>query len=161
MDDQNKKQDNQTGLPAQASEMEKTAEEKLSECQKQAEEYLNNWKRERADFINYKKDENQRVLDFAKMYTEPLILDILSIYDDLDSMRTNLKDPSLAITIKNFEQILLNYDVQKIKVDDENFDPVFHEAVKTEEGGEKMVEIRSGWIMHGKVIRPARVRMVK
>ena len=34
-------------------------------------------------------------------------------------------------------------------------------SVETEQGGEKMVEVRAGYTMHGKVVRPARVKLIK
>ena len=138
-----------------------TEPSELEVCQNQAEEYLNNWKRERADFINYKKDENKRMQEFMSFCNEALVVDILGILDDLYSANANSEDSSIAIIIRNFEQILINYGVEKIKVNGEAFNPLYHEAVKTEEGGENMSELRAGWIMNGKVIRPARVKISK
>ncbi|HXK40633.1 MAG TPA: nucleotide exchange factor GrpE, partial [Candidatus Paceibacterota bacterium] len=40
------------------------------------------------------------------------------------------------------------------------FDPLLHEAVEGAEG-DKLEEVRAGYTMHGQVIRPARVKIVK
>jgi molecular chaperone GrpE len=167
MDDQNKKQDNRAG----DEKTEKTVEEKLVECHKQAEEYLNNWKRERADFINYKNDEAKRAEEFVKFVNKDLILDMLDFYDDFlmaygklaplkISEELNKWADGLLRIGEKFRDILKKYDVVKIKTDIP-FNPELHEAISTEEGGEKVEEARAGYTMYGKVIRSARVKIVK
>jgi molecular chaperone GrpE len=130
----------------------------LEECKIKCEDYLNNWKRERADFANYKKDEARRVEEFIKFANESLILEIIDSMDDLYVIAKNTD--GIEQVIKNFEKILARYGVGKIKVEGE-FDPSLFEAVETEEGGSNLREIRVGWTMYGKVIRPARVKIVK
>ncbi len=133
----------------------------LEACKKQAEEYLNNWKRERADFINYKKDEVKRIGEFIKFGNESLMLELLDIMDDFYLAAKQLRDNGLDQVVKKFENLLGKYEVEKIKIDGEKFDPLKHEAVESEEGGEKLEEVRAGYTMHGRVIRPARVKIIK
>ena len=68
-----------------------------------------------------------------------------------------------------FESFLKAQGVEKIKTLGEKFDPMFHEAIAREEdlsrqssesdGGKNEIveEIQSGYVMHGRVIRPAKV----
>lgn len=133
-----------------------------------AEEYLNNWKRERADFINYKKDEGKRVEEFVKFANEDLILEVTEIVDDLDLAVKELKNAGLEQIIQKFTELFKKYGVERIEIGDPStssgqvkFDPALHEAVETEPGGEKIVEVRAGYTMHGKVIRPARIKIIK
>ena len=42
-----------------------------------------------------------------------------------------------------------------------SFDPNFHEAVGAEEGGTALEEIRRGWMIGDRVLRPSAVRIVK
>lgn len=151
----------------------------LEECRTKCEDYLNNWKRERADFANYKKDEAKRVEEFVKFANESLILEIIDSVDDLYVIAKNTNGVEQAI--KNFEKILAKYGVEKVRVEGE-FNPLLYEAVatpsdlpsevlteeealregrETEESGINLQEIRTGWTMYGKVIRPARVRIIK
>jgi len=134
----------------------------LEICKKQAEEYLNNWKRERADFINYKKDEIKRLEEIVKFGNEALILEIIEILDDLElaAKHRNDKAEGLEPILKKFQDFLKKYEVERIKTDN-NFDPSLHEAVSTEEGGAKLEEIRAGYTMYGRVIRPARIKIIK
>lgn len=131
----------------------------LVECQQKAEEYLNGWKRAQADFVNYKKDEGRRVEEIVKFSNEGLIMSVIEALDDLELAATEIKNDGLGQVVKKFQNVLKHYDVERIAVG--VFDPVHHEAVSTEDGGSKVEEVRAGYTMHGKVIRPARVKIVK
>lgn len=152
--------------------------EELEKCQQEKDEYLNNWKRERADFINYKKDEAKRVEEIVKFANESVILDLIEMLDNLEVVRKNFPDnirdkteewlDELDKGIKKFEEFLNRYGVEKIKIVDSStsseqvkFDPLLHEAVEVEEEGDKVIEVRAGYTMHDRVIRPARVKIVK
>jgi molecular chaperone GrpE len=166
---QNKKQDDRTG----DEKPEKTAEEKLAECQKQAEEYLNGWKRERADFENYKKDEAKRLEEFAKFANESLVLELISLTDEADialklmpeDVKTNHPNwvKGIEEIRRKFDEFLKANGVLRIKTAGEKFNPSLHEAAETvpaEKEADRVVEeIRAGYTLHGKVIRPAKVKI--
>ncbi len=134
--------------------------DELEKIKTQAEEYLNNWKRERADFINYKKDEAKRVEEFVRFANEALVLELIDILDNLELGLKHEPTDLLKKLSKDFEQLLKKYGVEKIKTEGEGFDPVMHEAVEGIEGN-NLKELRPGYTMYGKVIRPARVQLVK
>ena len=125
-----------------------------------AEEYLNNWKRERADFINYKKDESRRMEEFVRYANEDLVLEMIELVDDLEIVAKEVPGVGLEHVVKKFSELFKKYGVERISVDGQ-FNPALHEAVETEQGGEKMVEGRAGYMMQDKLIRPARVKIVK
>lgn len=162
------KNDEQVGKP-EVSELEV--------CQKQADEYLNNWKRERADFINYKRDEGKRLEEFVKFANESLILELLDIIDDLElAAKYEVSADSMKQIIKKTDELLKKYSVERIKTDG-LFNPELHEAISAtefldplkqgqetaprEDGGEKIEEVRAGYMMHGRVVRPARIKIIK
>lgn len=124
------------------------------------EEYLNNWKRERADFLNYKKEEARRVEEFVKFANEDLVLEMMELVDDLEIAAREVPGVGLEHVVKKFSELFKKYGVERISVDGQ-FNPALHEAVETEKEGTKMVEVRAGYIMHDKVIRPARVKIIK
>lgn len=134
-------------------------EDEFEKCKKQAEEYLNNWKRERADFINYKKDETKRLEEFVKFANEGLILEVIDILDDLELAAKQMSDGGLDQVVKKFRDLLAKYGVERIKSNGK-FNPLIHEAVEGEGEGE-VEEVRAGYLMHGRVIRPARVKIKK
>ncbi len=137
-----------------------------------AEEYLNNWKRERADFINYKKEEGKRIENFAKFANESLIMDLIDKVDGLimaiKEYPPELKEKSnswfagIQTVANEMGDLLSKYGVDRIEVKGQKFDPMYHEAVEVKDKeGQNIEEIRPGYTMHGKVIRPARVRIIK
>lgn len=148
------------------------AADALTQAHAQAQEYLNNWKRERADFVNYKKDEDRRVSEIVKYSSEGLLVEIVEAMDGFISalnhmpadVREKQKDwaEGLDQAMKQFEKLIKGYGVERIAVEGVPFDPVLHEAVGVpEDGGQRLVEVRPGYQMHDKIIRPARVSIVK
>ena len=146
------------------------------ETKDRAQEYLDNWKRERADFLNYKKDEVKRLSEFATFANEGVILEVIELVDDLETASKEIGDPGLDQIVKKFEEFLKKHNVERVDIK-RTFDPLLHEAVSTtefldplkqgqettprEEGGDKIEEVRAGYMMHRKVIRPARVKIIK
>ncbi len=145
-------------------------ETELEKSKKQSEEYLNNWKRERADFINYKKDEAKRMMEFVKFGNESLILELVEVLDDLYLAADEVKNSGLDQVLKKFQDLLKKYGVERIQTDGP-FNPELHEAVaiggdpvkspEGDNGASKLEEIRAGYTMYGRVIRPSRVKIIK
>jgi len=154
----------------------------LEECQKLKDEYLSGWQRERADFLNYKREELERIGEILKYTNVGLILNILPILDNFEIAEKKLpEDLKADVNIKGILQIknqildfLKNQGIEEIKTVGEKFDPNFHEAVeeiepssaKATEGkdiksGIIVEEIQKGYKIHGKVLRPAKVRVAK
>lgn len=137
-------------------------EHKLEESEKKAQEYLDNWKRERAEFINYKKEEIKRLEEFIKFASENIFLEVIDLIDDLEISvkHSNADQNGLKQVLKKFIDWLKKHGVEKIKVEGEKFNPLLHDAVESNASGDKIEEVRSGYTMHGKVIRPARVKII-
>ncbi len=135
----------------------------LEICKKQAEEYLNNWKRERADFINYKKDEAKRLEEAIKFGNDLLLLEIIQIADDLEAgVKHQPENEGIVQISRKLHDLMAKYGIERIKVEGEKFNPAEHEAVEgSENEGKKLEEVRAGYTLYGKVIRPARVKINK
>lgn len=168
-------------MPDEQNQNIKDVQGEFEKCQQERDEYLNNWKRERADFLNYKKDETKRLEDFVKFANEAVILEVIEVLDDLERARQNFAEQNLggqaaqeglAQVVNKFMELLKKYGVERIKVES-NFNPLLHESVtaetqneteeiwnEEEKNEEKLEEVRTGYTMHGKVIRPARVRIL-
>ena len=133
----------------------------LDICRQAADEYLNNWKRERADLINYRKDEAQRIEEIIKYGNESLILEFIEIIDDLELAAKHLEATAgIKRIIKKFEDMLEKHGVEKMEIGTV-FNPSQQEAISTDDAGDNLEEVRAGYTMHGKVIRPARVKLIK
>ena len=142
----------------------------LEKCQKERDEYLNNWQRERADFLNYKKEEAKRLEEFVRFANEDLLMETIETLDDLEKAAKDINNDGLNQVLKKFQDLLGKYGTERIKVKGGKFDPTLHEAVtaetqneseNTENKEEKLEEVRAGYTMHGRVVRPARVRIIR
>jgi len=147
---------------------------KLEECQKLKDEYLTGWQRARADLLNYKKEEMERIGGLVKYAGIGIILNILPILDNFEIIEKKLpenlkKDENIKglLQIKNqFQDFLKNQGVEEIKCLGEKFDPNFQEVigeveVKDKEPGIILEIISKGYKINGKLLRPARVKVVK
>ncbi len=150
-------------------------QKQLQEAKAKCEEYLNGWKRERADFLNYKKDEMEKFGQLAKYANEELILKIIPILDNIylaeSHVPAELKDHKW---IEGFNQIknqlsdfLSKEGVEAIESIGRTFDPNKMESVGEIESPEHKLsnivleEVQKGYIMQGKLIRPAKVKVTK
>lgn len=158
--------------------MEKKEQEKikkeLQDCNKEKEEYLSGWKRERADFLNFKKDESERLKRVCNSLKEDIVLDFLSVFDDLEMAEEKIpKDLKNNEWVKGFlylkiqmQSFLKKQGVEEIESLKKEFDPNFHEAIEQIENkdfgsGIVIEEIKKGYALDGKVIRPAKVKVSK
>ena len=147
-------------------------QKELQEAMKQRDEYLAGWQRARADFMNHKKEERERMQEFIKFSEEELLVQLLPVVDNLELALEQLKGKEDAVS-KGFLQIamqlkrfLKDHQVEELKSEGEKFNPEFHEAageVEKEGVGQGMiVEVLSkGYTLHGKLIRPAKVKIAK
>lgn len=146
----------------------------LDESQKLRDEYLDSWKRERAAFLNYKKEEAERVGEFVKFANQELISKILPILDNIyiaeKKLPKDLKNNQWVEGILKIKSQILdflkNQGIEEIKCLGEKFDPNFQEAIEEvkksdSESGIIIEEIKKGYLLHGKVIRPAKVKIAK
>ncbi len=154
-------------------------EKKLEECGKQKEEYLKGWQRERADFLNYKKEEVEKISEMVKYAEVSFIFKIISILDNFylaekqlpEELKGNDNVKGLMQIGKQLEDSLKKYGVEQIECLNHKFDPQFHEAlemVEAHEGDKEkkdsgiiIEEVKKGYLMDGKIIRPSQVKVVK
>ena len=144
----------------------------LEEVRSQRDEYLAGWQRARADFMNHKKEERSRMQEFIKFAGEELLAELLPVIDNLELAQRQLagKDDTLfkgflqiAMQLKRF---LKDHQVEELKTEGEKFNPEFHEAVEEveKEGvvpGTVVEVLSKGYALHGKLLRPARVKIAK
>jgi len=163
----------------------KDEEKKLSELEeykKKAEEYLAGWQRARADLLNYKKEEMERIGDILKYANVDSILKILPILDNFEviekKLPENLKNDEHVKGLLLIKNQILDFlklqGVEEVKAVGEKFDPNFHEIIgevspsedSAKEGefcepGIIVEEIQKGYKIEGRLLRPAKVKVIK
>jgi len=152
-----------------------TLEEELEIARQEAEKNLDNWQRTAAELANYKRrQEEQRKLQRDRIKGE-VMQGVVSALDDMDLAFQNLPaelDGQIVGWVEGFRLVQRKLDKildeQNVMVIDTNgkFDPNFHEAVSSEdseahEEGDIIAELRKGYQIGSRVIRPALVRVAK
>jgi molecular chaperone GrpE len=136
----------------------------IVDLESQLVEVTNRWKVALADYQNLEKREREDKLNFIKYASKSFIEKILPVVDTLESLHVHLKDQGLELALKELHKILKESGVEKIIVKDKDFDINLMEAVTMTEGEEDnkvFNEVRCGYLMHGAVLRPARVIVSK
>ena len=148
----------------------KKLEEKSSLCDERHDQLL----RLHAEFDNFKKRTAREYESLAKFANEKLINEILPVIDnfkravDSADKADNIKElkKGIELVLKQFEDILRQNGLEEIQSHGARFNPDKHEAViqvETDKHPEDTVveEVRTGYKLHGKVIRPSLVKVSK
>jgi molecular chaperone GrpE len=144
---------------------------RISELEKERDNFKDLFLRKAAEFENYKKlmkEEWQKNIDFAN---ERIIRNLISV---LDHFRLALMVPSSDEAFKKGVEMIYNELLQVLRMEGlelisgsgGDFDEKIHEAIELVETNElppgKVVEeVQPGYILRGKLIRPARVKVSK
>ncbi len=124
-----------------------------------------------ADFENLKKRTELDVQNGVNSIIDEIMLKFLSIYDDFVRAKEALakqkvNTQGLAAILKNMNSFLTEYGVTPIAALGEIFDPKLHEAISVKEepvldNDTITAEIRKGYILQNRVIRPSLVEISK
>ena len=127
----------------------------------------------RAELDNSQKRSVAEIEKAHKYGIERLLLELLPVVDNLENALNNLSEnvsesdkEGIDLTLKSFESALDKFGISPIYPISEDFDPIKHEAVSVvkdeKHADNKIVEVmQKGWRLHERVIRPARVVVIK
>ena len=149
-------------------------EMKLSQALNERDEYLDGWQRAQADFANYKKRVDRDRQQMQQNATGNVVRRYLEILDDLERALMNQPQDGegsawaggIDLVYRKWLNALEADDVKPMEVDNQLFDPTFHEAVSQEESddyksGEIIEVVQTGYLIGDRVLRPARVRVAQ
>lgn len=154
----------------------KKLREKLKKCEAEKQEYLSGWQRAKADFINARKDEEENRKEFKKYCEMELALEFLEIADSFDRLMADKEnwqkiEENWRRGVENIYtqlmDILENKNIKPMENLGKPFNPEEHESVgeaevdKEENDNIIMEEIRKGYKMGDKIIRPSKVKIGK
>jgi molecular chaperone GrpE len=124
-----------------------------------------------ADFENLKKRTELDIQNRVNSITDDIILKFLSIYDDFMRARDALSKQKtntggLDGILKNMNSFFSELGVKSIDALGEIFDPRLHEAISVKESPNLddntiTAELRKGYILKDRVIRPSLVEISK
>lgn len=122
-----------------------------------------------ADFENFRKRTRQEQDEQRRYSIQRVLNDMLPVVDNLERALVHApqdnKDPvieGVRMVAKQWHDVLGNYGVKAFKSQGERFDPERHEAVgqqtsATNAPGTVLTEHISGYMIHERLLRPARV----
>jgi molecular chaperone GrpE len=126
-----------------------------------------------ADFENYKKRIRQEQLDTMKYAAATVAERLLPVLDDADRALSHAPEAvdenwlkGVRLTFQKLEEVLGSVGVERIEALGAPFDPKQHEAVASEETAKHpedtvVAELRAGYRMHDRVLRPALVKVAR
>jgi molecular chaperone GrpE len=172
----------QQGKPTGEEEVEalraelESVKHELGRAKESSESSLNKMKYLMADFDNYRKQMEKQLASKAESIKAELLLKFLNIRDDYLralSVARQSKSEQGGVVIEGLEGILKNIDsllasegVREIEAVGTPFDPNVHDAIAysaRDDLAENTVtaEIRKGYMLNGRVLRPSLVEISK
>lgn len=150
-------------------------ETEIVERQKQEHQDLwNRYLRLQAEFDNYRKRSLQEKAEFIKFANQGLISELIGIVDNFElsikyADKKNdfkLMHQGVDMIIKQLHTLLKSKGLEKIKTVGENFNPYQHDALEIIEDQDVEVdtvieELQPGYLLSGRILRPAKVKVAK
>ena len=152
-----------------------SAKSELRKAKESSENNLNKMKYLMADFDNYRKQMEKQLASKAESIKAELLLKFLNIRDDylraLSVARQSKSEQGVVIEglegiLKNIDSLLASEGVREIEAVGTPFDPNVHDAIAysaRDDLAENTVtaEIRKGYMLNGRVLRPSLVEISK
>jgi molecular chaperone GrpE len=146
--------------------------QQLEECRAEADKYLDQLRRGAAEFSNYRKRVERDQAEAVKYQNAALLTRLLPMLDDLDTAFANLPADlngvpwiaGMELIHRKLHSIFAAEGLREIETTGQVFNPTLHEAVTHEpteslEEGQIIGEIRKGYRLNDKILRPAQVRV--
>ena len=159
--------------PSTDAPEEAVATDPVAELQRERDDYYDRWIRKAAEFENYRKRVERERREQADQTVVDLLQELLLVVDDFDLALTVESGDDRSAYQKGVELIhgklhdlLRKHGVKPIEALGADFDPNVHQAVIHESSpdhreGEVIGELRRGYTMRDRLLRPAMVRVAK
>jgi molecular chaperone GrpE len=159
--------------PVESSAEPLVSPEAAAELQRERDDYHDRWLRKSAEFDNYRKRVERERREQADQGITDLLEELLLVVDDFDRALAVDAGGSSAAYQKGIElihaklqDILRKRGVRPIETLGADFDPNLHQAVIHESSpehreGEVIGELRRGYLIGDKLLRPAMVKVAK
>lgn len=143
---------------------------KVAKLEQDIAELTEALQRERADAENIRRRHEAQLNGLREIVKAAVVKEMLPAIDSLERALVHTpKDiadhdyvKGVQGVVKQFEKLLAELGVKRIKTTGEEFNPHFHEAVSTEGDGTKEIineELQAGYVLGDQVIRHAMVKV--
>ena|SRR5436190_584247 len=145
----------------------------VAKLQRERDDYYDRLMRKAAEFDNYRKRVDRERREQADQAVVDLLRELLAVVDDFD-IALGIESGEVAASYRKgvelihakLHELLRRYRVRPIEALGAPFDPNVHQAVIHEESpdhreGEVIGELRKGYMMGDRLLRPAMVKVAK
>jgi molecular chaperone GrpE len=159
--------------PEQAGAEALASTDPLADAQRERDEYYDRWVRKAAEFDNYRKRVERERREQADQAILGLLQELLLVVDDFDRALTvdagergEAYRKGIELIHAKLYEVLKRYNVRPIEALGADFDPNVHQAVVHEASpghreGEVIGELRKGYMIGDRLLRPALVKVAK
>jgi molecular chaperone GrpE len=145
----------------------------VADLERERDDYKDRWLRKSAEFDNYRRRIDRERREQADQAILDLLQDLLSVVDDFDRALTvdageggTAYRKGVELIHGKLHDLLRRYGVKPIDALGADFDPNVHQAVMHEESpehreGEVIGELRKGYTINDRLLRPAMVKVAK
>jgi molecular chaperone GrpE len=145
----------------------------LDALQRERDEYYDRWMRKAAEFDNYRKRIERERREQADQAVVDLVLELLPVVDDFELALAvaggeggEAYRKGVELIYHKLQDVLRKYGVEPVVALGQDFDPNRHQAVLQESSpgrreGEVIDELRRGYTINGRLLRPAMVKVAK
>jgi molecular chaperone GrpE len=145
----------------------------LAELQRERDDYKDRWLRTTAEFDNYRKRIDRERREQADQTVVNLLEELLLVVDDFDLALTvdageggTAYQKGVELIHGKLNDLLRRLGVRPLEVLGADFDPNVHQAVIQEvspdhRDGEVIGELRRGYLLNDRMLRPAMVKVAK
>jgi molecular chaperone GrpE len=145
----------------------------VGDLQREREDYKDRWLRKTAEFENYRRRVERERREQADQTVTDLLIELLTIDDDFDRALTvdageggSAYRRGVELIHGKLQDLLRRHGVHPIEALGADFDPNVHQAVIHESSpdhreGEVIGELRRGYMIGERLLRPAMVKVAK
>ena len=145
----------------------------LEQEKEKSEDLLRRLQYLQADFENYRKRVEKEMGDAKRFGNERLLSDLLFVEDELElayvkaweSNQNPVLLEGVGMVLKRLQGLLSKEGVERIPGEGSKFNPDYHEAAlrvpSDKEEGTVVEEVRPGYLLKGRVLRPSIVKVAE
>lgn len=145
-----------------------------AELRRERDEFQDRWLRQTAEFDNFRKRMERERRELADYAASEVLHELLPVLDDIEralEASAASTDPAVAshhqgleLIHRQFSDLLRKRHVSAVDALGADFDPNLHQAVSQEyseahRDGEVMEELRRGYLLKDRLLRPAMVKV--
>ena len=145
----------------------------VTELRRERDDLYDRLLRKTADFDNYRKRTDRERRDMVDLAAQDLLLELLPILDDFErALATDVPAGAeryregVELIYRQLQDLLKKRGVTPIEAVSADFDPHVHQAIvqevsSTHREGEVMSELRRGYRLGDRLLRPSMVKVAK